>query len=688
VTLTAISIINLRNIKSLFLILLIIKSYSVDARKIIFASSEKVPYIGEKLKDGGYVSEVIIQSLKRVGHQVEIQFFPQARALHMALMGKVDGLLPTHYDKSLIETFTYSSPFPGNNFGLLKRKTLSLDTKTKEINNIKDFLNHLKGHKFGLVRGSSIMSSFNNVEIDKELVTSDIQNIDKLNAGYINFAVIDKYTAADLITNQRPHIIGHLDFSGPIFKEKAFHVAFSKKRKHIKLNLKDFNKGLQLLKNDGTLNRIRAKHGLLRKSRVKGRKIITIGTVVNNDMITLKKISENYLAKHPNIDIEWRILDENILRQRLLSDLAIEDGQFDIMTIGLYEAPIWAKKKWIIPFENIPKSYDINDVIDSVQEGLSYKGQQYALPFYAESSMTYYRKDLFKKHDLTMPINPTYIEIKNAATKIHDPSRGIYGIFLRGKFGWGENIAYLSTLVNTYGGQWFDTDWKPLINSQQWINAVQMYKDLITNYGPPNPEKNGYNENRKLFKDGQCGIWIDATVAASSIFDNKNNTVEDTFGFAQAPIAITTKGSSWLWSWALAIPNSSLNKREAEDFIYWATSKKYIQTIKNKNGWISIPPGTRKSVYSNKQYQKAAQFSKFVFDAISSADVQDSTLNKKPYRGIQYAGISEFPSIGNNVSKIIIQIISGEMTVKDGLNKAQREAEIQMMKSGYYKTKK
>src|SRR4030095_15175711 len=114
--------------------------------------------------------------------------------------------------------------------------------------------------------------------------------------------------------------------------------------------------------------------------------------------------------------------------------------------------------------DDAPADYDVKDILEPVRQGLSYDGKLYALPFYAESSMLYYRTDLFKEHGLTMPEKPTYTQIKEFDDKITDKSKEIYGICLRGKPGWGENMAFLSTLVNTFGGQWFDDKWNTKIN--------------------------------------------------------------------------------------------------------------------------------------------------------------------------------------------------------------------------------
>src|SRR5205823_692021 len=135
--------------------------------------------------------------------------------------------------------------------------------------------------------------------------------------------------------------------------------------------------------------------------------------------------------------------------------------------------------------KDIPASYDVDDVFKSLRDGLSQDGKLYALPFYGESSMLMYRKDLFDAKGLKMPAQPTYDDIQKFAEALTDKNAGIYGIALRGKPGWGENMAFVGTLVNTFGGSWFDMAWKPQIDSPEWKKAVGFYVDLMKNCGPP-----------------------------------------------------------------------------------------------------------------------------------------------------------------------------------------------------------
>ncbi|BBI49404.1 hypothetical protein HORIV_18250 [Vreelandella olivaria] len=212
---------------------------------------------------------------------------------------------------------------------------------------------------------------------------------------------------------------------------------------------------------------------------------ITVATVNNNDMVIMQSLTEAFEEAHPDITLDWVVLEENVLRQRMTTDIATGGAQFDVMTIGTYEVPIWAERGWLSPLDNLPDDYNEDDLLASVRDGLSYDDTLHALPFYAESSMMYYRTDLFEEAGIEMSEQPTWEEVREWAGKLHGTQDGLAGICLRGKPGWGENMAFVSTLVNTYGGRWFDEEWNPELNSDAWVNAIQFYVDLLNDYGPP-----------------------------------------------------------------------------------------------------------------------------------------------------------------------------------------------------------
>ena len=187
---------------------------------------------------------------------------------------------------------------------------------------------------------------------------------------------------------------------------------------------------------------------------------LTIATVNNGHMIEMQKLTPEFEAANPGVTLNWVVLEEGVLRQRVTTDISTKGGQFDVMTIGMYEAPIWGKLGWLVPLE-FGAEYDVDDILPAMRGGLSYDGKLFAAPFYGESSMIMYRKDLLDAAGMTMPDNPTWGHVADAAAAMTDKDAGVYGICLRGKPGWGDNMAFITTMANSFGARWFGEDWKP-----------------------------------------------------------------------------------------------------------------------------------------------------------------------------------------------------------------------------------
>ena len=404
-------------------------------------------------------------------------------------------------------------------------------------------------------------------------------------------------------------------------------------------------------------------------------KSLTIAIVNNGHMINMQKVAEAY-TEETGVQLNWVSLEEGVLREQVTSDTATGGGQYDIINIGMQEAPIWGQAGWIEPL-NFSDDYDVDDILPAMREGLSYDGQLYAAPFYGESSMVMYRKDLADAAGVTIADNDTWENVKAAAAAMHDPDNGVYGACLRGKPGWGDNAAFITTVANSFGARWFDADYKPQLDSPEWNAAVSFYVDLLSNYGPPGSEGNSFNEILALYNEDKCGLWIDATIAASFL-ENPN------VAYAQSPNAGNPVGANWLWAWAMAVPAGTENAEEAKAFIEWATSKDYVQAVGNHPdfGWGKVPTGQRASTYAIPEFQAVAKFAEAEMAAIDSAAPGATDL--KPYVGVQFVAIPEFPEIGSAFGQEMSAALSGAKSVEDALAAAQEVADSVMREAGYY----
>jgi len=408
---------------------------------------------------------------------------------------------------------------------------------------------------------------------------------------------------------------------------------------------------------------------------------ITIATVNNGDMIRMQGYTDTFTAA-TGIDVEWVTLEENVLRQRVTTDITTKGGQFDIMTIGMYETPIWGANGWLVPLDNMSADYNVGDLLPAMAGGLSHDGTLYAAPFYGESSMIMYRTDLMEKAGLEMPDAPSWSFIAKAARAMTDRDNEINGICLRGKAGWGEGGAFITAMSNSFGARWFDEEWNAQFDTREWSDTLNFFVNMMSDSGPAGYATNGFNENLSLFQQGKCGMWIDATVAASFVTNPNDSTVADKVGFALAPDNGMGVRSNWLWAWALAIPAGTQKADAAKQFIEWSTSNEYIELVAANEGWANVPPGARTSLYENPNY-KDVPFAQMTLDSILSADPNNSTVDPSPYVGIQFAAIPEFAGIATAVSQEFSAVYAGQQSVEEALAKAQAITNDAMEAAGY-----
>ena len=411
---------------------------------------------------------------------------------------------------------------------------------------------------------------------------------------------------------------------------------------------------------------------------------VTIATVNNGDMIRMQKLTDDFTEKNPGIELEWVTLEENVLRQRVTTDVATKGGQYDVMTIGTYEVPIWAGQGWLAELDDLGDDFDIDDILPAIRSGLSVDDKLYASPFYGESSMVMYRTDLMEAAGMEMPEAPTWEFIAEAARAMTDKDSETYGICLRGKAGWGENAAFITAMSNSFGARWFDEEWNAQFDTQPWADTLNFYVDLMNDAGPPGASSNGFNENLALFQTGKCGMWIDATVAASFVTNPDDSEVADKVGFALAPDNGLGKRSNWLWAWSLAVPAGTDAEESAKKFVAWATSKAYLELVAANEGWANVPPGTRTSLYENPEYQKVP-FAAMTLESINSADPTNPTVDPVPYVGVQFVAIPEFQGIATSVGQQFSAALAGTTSVEDALANAQALTTREMSRAGYPK---
>ncbi|MGX5211974.1 ABC transporter substrate-binding protein [Streptomyces violaceus] len=389
---------------------------------------------------------------------------------------------------------------------------------------------------------------------------------------------------------------------------------------------------------------------------------------------TLEKLTKEHFTAETGITVDYTLLPENEARERMNREFATQAGNYDVASLSAYEVPIYADNGWLAPLDSYVKAdedFDQGDVFPNLVASLTGEdGKVYAEPFYGEGSFLMYRKDLFRKDGLVMPPNPTWKQVADLAARV-DGTDGTSGICLRGLPGWGQNLAPINTVVNTFGGAWYDMDWNARLNSPEFKKAVGFYVDLLRSHGQPGADRMGVLEILDRFVEGKCAMMYDATSLASSI-EADGSSVKGKVGYVPAPHDRTGK-AGWLWTWAWGVQKASDDKDAAWEFISWASSKEYQEQVGQEMGWTSAPAGNRKSLYANPEYQQAAGawYRQEYRAATDSADPKSPGVGPRPYTGIGFLGIPEFAVLGTAVSQQIASAIAGQQSVDTALDKAQ-----------------
>ncbi|WP_216210236.1 ABC transporter substrate-binding protein [Amycolatopsis aidingensis] len=409
-----------------------------------------------------------------------------------------------------------------------------------------------------------------------------------------------------------------------------------------------------------------------------GGRTLVIAIVANPQMNDAIELSDRFERDNPGVQLKFVSLPENQARAKITASTSTQGGEFDVVMISNYETPQWAANGWLEnlqPHIEASPGYDPDDFIPSIRESLSYQGSMYAVPFYGESSFLAYRKDLFQQAGLTMPEHPTWTQIAEFAAELDDDAAGIAGICLRGKPGWGESLAPFNTVLNTFGGRWYDQEWNARLDSPEFRAATEFYVNLVREHGEVGASSAGFTECGTRYGQGQAAMWYDATVMAGTNEDPSSSKIAGKSGYVAAPVR-HTEASGWLYTWALAMPKVTENKRDAWSFMRWMTNKEFVQTVGEEFGWNSVPPGCRLSTYDIPQYQEAAQaYAQPTLDGIRHANQQETMTEPVPYPGIQFVGIPEFQDLGTRVSQQLSAAIAGRVSVDEALEQSQRYAE-------------
>ena len=288
---------------------------------------------------------------------------------------------------------------------------------------------------------------------------------------------------------------------------------------------------------------------------------INVAIVGNPQMEDIASLTPELFTADTGIEVNYTILEEQTLREIVTRDVGAGGEQFDVVMIGMFEAPQFGANGWLNDLNTFAADtpeWNGDDIIPAVRGGLSFEGSLYAAPFYAESSFVMYRAGPARGRRPDDARRPDVGRGRGDRPAVD--SDDVAGICLRGKPGWGDLGAAFTTVLNTFGGTWWLANDDGSIGAAQvdqpeFREALEFYVGLLNDAGEDDAANASFNECLALYQEGKVAMWYDATVAAG-ILEADDSPVKGLNGFALAPTKVTD-ASGWLWSWALAIPQNA-----------------------------------------------------------------------------------------------------------------------------------
>ena len=414
---------------------------------------------------------------------------------------------------------------------------------------------------------------------------------------------------------------------------------------------------------------------------------IKIAVRENPTVDLIAAITDEFFTELTGIEVEFITLQEQTIRE--IVTISGIGGEFSAVMIDPFEAPQFGANGWLadLHFFTDDASYDLNGFIPSLVDANRVRGfdELAAVPFYAESSIIMYNQQIMDAAGIDFPANPTLQEVADIARQVHTDDTT--GICLRGLPGWDELGAALTTVVNTFGGTWWEanddgTPGEPQIRQADsgFRAATEFYLNLAADFGPDNFTETGFDQCLEQFQNGNVAIWYDTT-AAAPLLEAADSPIAGNVGYAQAPIS-ETDASGALWTWGFAIPANSYRPDAAIEFVNWATSPETIELMAEHapDGWSDpavIGAATRTSHFEIPEFREATEpYGDIVFAELTAADPNNPGTTPRPgFPGVQYVGIPEFSEIATECSVEFATAVEGWITIDEALDNCQAIAQ-------------
>jgi multiple sugar transport system substrate-binding protein len=379
------------------------------------------------------------------------------------------------------------------------------------------------------------------------------------------------------------------------------------------------------------------------------------------------------------IEVEVDMLPFLDMRERQTLELALDEGAYDLISYVVFSK---ADYVFADQLDNLAKyfmnprladpTYDAADLIDGYVQNIGVAGGEkgylpgptgslFGIPFGSETSVLFYRTDIFEKHGLAVP--DTYEAFLDLACKIPELEPGMGGVASRAASGHHASHAFLLHLA-PLGGRVFDDAWQPRINDAQGIAAAEALKRIVE-CGPEGSAAFGPNEAANAFAQGQAAMFLDSIAYAANFADPAKSTVVGKVGYALHPMGV--QRASQTGGFGLGIPANAANPEAAFLLMQWLTSKKGDLAVAMEGGNPS-----RFSTYANAELNAKYPWSTTFGEALKFADPD--------WRPI----IPAWGKINADIGTTLSQVLTEGLDVKTALDGIAERTAALMAEEGYF----
>jgi multiple sugar transport system substrate-binding protein len=316
-----------------------------------------------------------------------------------------------------------------------------------------------------------------------------------------------------------------------------------------------------------------------------------------------RKLLDRFERENPGITVKDETLPASTDEQHQYYVINLEgkSGDFDVISMDVIWVPEFARAGWLLDVSHLLGPGEENAFFPGPMRAVTMNDGIYAIPWYIDAGVLYYRKDLLKKYGRSVP--ETWSELVITAQEITGQERGLYGFIWQGKQYEGL-VCNALEFIWSNGGEVLDKG-KPVLDSPRNAEALRFMRDLIVKYGvtPPLVTTAIEEPTRHLFGSGKA-LFMRNWPYAWNIFEKQGSAVKGNVGVAPLPFFPGNRTASTLGGWQLGVNRFSRQPEAAEKLVRFLTSPASQKTLALSVGYKP----TRKALYKDPDLMRQQPF--------------------------------------------------------------------------------